>query len=243
MTARSACIGMSWIVVAILSTQSPTAARADCELLRKFNAVQANGFNVVFNLSDVVNGKASGSAYYLAGPNLDQIGGQADATFDGVRLIIDVRWHNGSIGHYEGRIDDSGHLSGATRDLQQNPRGFQARVNWVRFDSKQRFACGQARPSPSADVAKCRDYARTAVQQNGENIAMHCEFTGARWDSNAANHENWCRVVDPALPASESVARAQDLTRCRAMAQKAAEPPIAESLPRAGRDALFQVKP
>ena len=101
-----------------------TSALADCDLLRKFNAVQANGYNVVFELDDVVNGQANGSAHYLAGPDLGQVNGQADGSFDGLSLTIDVHWQNGSVGHYEGRIDPaSGRLSGATKDLGSRSLG------------------------------------------------------------------------------------------------------------------------
>lgn len=217
MIPRSFSIATSWIALAILFGLSPSSAMADCDLLRKFNAVQANGFNAVFNLSDVTNGKASGTAHYLEGPDLRQVNGQADGTFDGLSLTIDVHWENGSIGHYEGRIDPrNGHLAGATKDLTLNPSGFQAKVNWVHWESKQRFDCVEAAGvSPSAIAARCSEYVRTAVQQNDENVALNCGFTGARWDSNAANHENWCRVVASELPVSETAARADALEPCR----------------------------
>ena len=72
----------SWISLAILFALPPSTATADCDLLGKFNAVQSNGFNVVFDLSDVENGKATGSAHYFGGSDFRQVNGQADATFD-----------------------------------------------------------------------------------------------------------------------------------------------------------------
>jgi hypothetical protein len=64
MIPSSSSIATSWISLAILFALSPSTAMADCDLLRKFNAVQSNGFNVVFDLSDVENGKATGSALF-----------------------------------------------------------------------------------------------------------------------------------------------------------------------------------
>jgi hypothetical protein len=90
-------------------------------------------------------------------------------------------------------------------------------VNWVHWESKQKFNCAQeAGASPSAIAARCSEYAKTAVQQNNENAALGCGFAGARWESNAANHENWCRAVSPDLPVSETAARADALNDCRA---------------------------
>ena len=173
-------------------------------LLRKFSAVQANGFDPVFELGAVQNGKTSGPAHYLSGPDLQRFEGWANASFDGVIFTMDVRWENGPVGHYEGRIAN-GKLTGVTKDLNLNPTGFQAKANWVHWESKQTFTC---------DDARCADYARTAVAQISENVANRCGFTGARWDANA-NHETWCRAVDAALPVSETTARARDLAKTR----------------------------
>ena len=245
------------MVIVFLFALAPATAMADCDLLRKFNAVQSNGFNVVFDLSDVESGKATGSAHYFEEPDFEQVNGQADATFDGLNLTIDVHWGNGSIGHYEGRIDPgSGHLTGATKDLTLNPSGFQAKVNWVRWESKQKFNCAQeAGASPSTIAARCSEYAKTAVQQNNENVALGCGFTGARWDSSAA--ENWCRAVSPDLPVSETAARADALNDCRAQIALRGQidkkpnipagevttpvtPPPYEPLPPAGAGNLFK---
>src|SRR5262245_41411854 len=240
------------MVLVFLFALAPSTAMADCDLLRKFNAVQSNGFNVVFDLSDVENGKATGSAHYFGGEDFRQVNGQADATFDGLSLTIDVHWENGSIGHYEGRIDGSGHLAGATKDLKLNPSGFQAKANWVHWESKQKFNCAQeAGASPSTIDARCSEYARTALQQNKETAALACGFAGARWDSNAANHENWCRGAAPDVAVSETAARAEALNDCRAQialrgqsekkpnipigdVTKPVNPPPSEPLPPAG---------
>jgi hypothetical protein len=210
-------IGRKWststssIPLAILFACLSFGANADCDLLSKFNAVQANGFNVVFELDDVVDGQANGSAHYLAGPDLRQVNGQANGTFDGLSLTIDVHWENGSIGHYEGRMDPgSGQLAGATKDL--SPSG----SRWVKWSSKQHFDCvREPGASPSAIASRCGEYARTAVQQNDENVALRCGFTDARWNPNQADHENWCRGVDPAATAGETAARKAALETCR----------------------------
>ena len=262
MNRHSLVVTRSCMVLVFLFALSPSTAMADCDLLRKFNAVQSNGFNVVFDLSDVENGKATGSAHYFGDSDFHQVNGQADATFDGLSLTIDVHWDNGSIGHYEGRIDPaSGHLTGATKDLTLNPSGFQAKVNWVRWESKQKFNCAQeAGASPSTIAARCSEYAKTAVQQKNENVALGCGFTGARWDSNA-NNEDWCRAVSPDLPVSETTVRANALNDCRAQIAlrgqidkkpniptgditKPVTPAPYEPLPPAGTGSLFkQMKP
>lgn len=205
------------IALAVPIALLPTAAMSDCDLLRKFNAVQANGFNVIFELDDVVNGQARGSAHYLAGSDLGQVNGQADGSFDGLSLTIDVHWQNGSVGHYEGRIDPaSGRLAGATKDLGSDPSGFQAKANWVKWSSKQHFACVPGPGvSPSTIAASCGEYAKTAVQQNEQNIALRCGFTDARWNSNQADHENWCQGVGPDAAAKHTAARKAALDKCR----------------------------
>jgi hypothetical protein len=212
MMQRSPSIATRWIGLAILFASS-SAAAADCQawqLLRTFNAVQANGFNVVFELDDVRNGRTSGTAHFFEGSELRRINGQADATFDGTTLTIDVRWTIRRNGHYEGRIEN-GKLAGVTKDLTLNPTGFQAKMNWVHWESRQTFKCAQ-----EADDARCADYARTAVAQNKENVANRCGFTGARWYSTEEqDHKNWCMGVDAAMPVSEAAARAQDLSKCR----------------------------
>ena len=217
MLGRSSFIATSWIALAILFALSPSAAMADCDLLQKFSAVQANGVNVVFELDDVVDGRAKGSAHYLAGADLRQVNGQADGTFDGLRSTIDVRWENGAVGHYEGRIDPaSGRLAGATKDLASSPSRLPSQRTWVKWSSKQRFDCvAEPGVSPSTIAASCGEYAKTAVRQNAENVTLHCGFTDARWNSNPADHETWCRDVGPVAAGSHTAARKRDLDKCR----------------------------
>src|SRR5215467_3965146 len=74
----SISMGLITLALPLLSALLPSAASADCDLLPKFNAVQANGYNVIFELNDdVVNGQVKGSAHYLADADLHQVNGQA----------------------------------------------------------------------------------------------------------------------------------------------------------------------
>ena len=56
---------------------------------------------------------------------------------------------------------------------------------------------------------------RRAVQQNEENIALNCGFTDARWNSNRADHENWCQAVGADAAAKHTAARKTALDKCR----------------------------
>ena len=94
----------------------------------------------------------------------------------------------------------------------------------MKWSSKQHFACvPEPGISPSTIAAGCGEYAKTAVQQNEENVALRCGFTDARWNSNQADHENWCQGVGPDAAAKHTAARKVALDKCRdriAQAQK-----------------------
>ena len=73
--------------------------------------------------------------------------------------------------------------------------------------------CGGSRN----EIAKtCRAYAKTAVQQNRENIQRKCRYQGVRWLSDYDAHYGWCTDGgNHSRAAGETSTRAAMLQRCR----------------------------
>ncbi len=71
------------------------------------------------------------------------------------------------------------------------------------------------------DPGFCSAYARTAVQENNQNLRRGCGFTGPRWQSDFRVHYDWCMRQGPGsnAPAFENNARIQALASCRAPSQ------------------------
>jgi len=67
----------------------------------------------------------------------------------------------------------------------------------------------------SGSLARCRNYAREAVEQNRKNLSYGCGFTGGRWHSNENRHYNWCRSATVGQANNESRARNDQLRSCR----------------------------
>ena len=235
----SARIATSWIVLTLLLGVPSSVAAAECQAwqwLQKFNAIQDNGFSVVFDLSEVKDGKATGSAHYYADPDFRRVQGKANATFDGSVLRISVWWpQNSAMGEYRGHIDSGGNLAGVTQDLQRRGKTPNAEVYWR---SKQKFKCAQTVSPP--DGRYCNAYAGEAVAAAKEGLQLNCGFTGARWSADVGGHFDWCMSLggDHTLPNSEKAARAQGLGECRAKTPKGkiiTQPP--------GADKFFKMKP
>lgn len=92
------------------------------------------------------------------------------------------------------------------------------------------FKAGVSGGPPTTDgsgtqgnTAFCSNYANRAVQQNQQNAARRCGFSGGRWQDNYGNHYNWCLGTNTAAADSEDRARDADLARCAQGA--AAQPP------------------
>ncbi len=236
---RSALIATAWLVLASLLGLSSPATAGQCQTwqwLQKFNAIQDNGFSVVFDLSEVRDGKATGSAHYYADPDFRRVQGTANATFDGSVLRISVWWpQNSAMGEYSGHIDSGGYLAGVTQDLQRRGNAPNPEVYWR---SKQKFKCAQTASPP--DSRYCNAYAGDAVAAAKDGLQMNCGFTGARWSVDVGGHFDWCMTLagDHTLPNAEKAARAQGLGECRAKTPKGqiiTQPP--------GADKLFKMKP
>ena len=224
------------LAAAVLFGLWPSAALADCErweLLRKFNAVQENGFAVVFDMSEVKDGKVSGKAHYYTGSDFHLVEGDASGTFDGQVLDIGVWWPaNKALGRYRGHVERGGSLAGMTQDLQRRESAPNPEVRWR---SKQTFKCASGN-------RYCDAYANAAVAAAKEGLQLGCGFTGARWSADASGHLNWCNSLggDHTLPNSEKAARAQGLGDCRT---KSVRGQIMTRPPAAANDSLFKVKP
>ena len=63
-------------------------------------------------------------------------------------------------------------------------------------------------------AAYCRNYATAAVNQQRANIARRCGYRGTRWQTNYANHYNWCIRSPQSARNREHSARVSDLNRC-----------------------------
>lgn len=101
---------------------SANAGCTDWNFSNGFNAVQDNGYAVVFKMGETHNGQAFGTAHYLTGPNLDRVNGTASMTMAGVdpmgfHFQILVHWGNGSSGLYRGKVKSDGRLLGTTVDF------------------------------------------------------------------------------------------------------------------------------
>jgi hypothetical protein len=204
-----------------------------------FTQDNLGGLHLTFTLTQNGSG-LSGTAQYatVTAPNIvpkvSSTVGSANGSITGDTFKVTVNWSRSSVGVYEGHVGADGVIRGVTYDQIQPG----SRSTWT---SGQAFGCLVAAAPPASDAAssqkpspdvimhataaaRCAAYAESAVQQNDSNIISHCGFTGPRWDSNRANHENWCRVVDPALPVSETAARTAGLAAC--WQQAAAKPQL-----------------
>jgi hypothetical protein len=249
---------------------SPSAAQAACsrwDVSGDWHFVQTNGYSPRFTLRQTETG-IQGDAFYAvtaepSGPPGFQTGNEpltakasVDGALNGDSFKVTAYWDDGTTGIYTGTIGPQGRIEGSTYDAQHP----QSMANWHSdrtakcLTSAGGTSAGGVSPSsttppivggsaPANSDALCTEYAATAVKQSNENVAMRCGFAGPRWDSNAANHLNWCRAVDPALQVSENAARTQDLERCREMAQKAEDLGVVRELPGGTGNVFKQMKP
>jgi hypothetical protein len=68
----------------------------------------------------------------------------------------------------------------------------------------------------------CRSYALDAVNANQVNQLYRCSLDGNRWQSNEANHFNWCLHSPDRDIGGERFARYKELDRCSSSAGKLA---------------------
>lgn len=64
--------------------------------------------------------------------------------------------------------------------------------------------------------ANCETYGKLALQQQKENEANGCGFSGQEWSPDLKAHVAWCNGVGPDQWKVQLQARAQKLTACKA---------------------------
>lgn len=113
---------------------------------------------------------------------------------ENVRLgcgFIGPRWSNDKEGHYQWCLGTKGSFAASENTARQNDL--------------------QSCRSKSL----CHEYAKTAVQQQADNLQNACGYSGPRWSADFDHHYNWCvqgRNSDYA--ANETSQRKADLGRC-----------------------------
>jgi hypothetical protein len=204
----------------------PSGARAECShwaLKGDLRLVQSNGYAPHFFFWDLNSPVLRGQADYFypsrpGGRPDSQMVGDANGNIEGNFFKVTVTWNDNKTGVYTGTIAPTGQIEGRTYDAQRP----ESQATWYSTTTLRCLPEANASPAPAASPsansdARCAEYAKSAVQQNSENLANKCGFSGGShdWVPNQAYHEKWCRGVDPALAASETAARAQDLVKCR----------------------------
>lgn len=63
--------------------------------------------------------------------------------------------------------------------------------------------------------ANCETYGKLAIQQQQENVAEKCGFSGPEWSPDLKAHVAWCGGVGPDQWKSELQKRKQQLDACK----------------------------
>ncbi len=63
--------------------------------------------------------------------------------------------------------------------------------------------------------ANCETYGKLAIQQQQENVAEKCGFSGPEWSPDLKAHIAWCGGVGPDQWKSELQKRKQQLDACK----------------------------
>lgn len=73
-----------------------------------------------------------------------------------------------------------------------------------------------ARATQDSTGYECRQYAKKAIQQYGENLDRRCNYDGPRWNGNYDTHYQWCLGVRARNVDAETRARKDALNSCLA---------------------------
>lgn len=74
---------------------------------------------------------------------------------------------------------------------------------------------GGAMSATSAQAqATCDWYARTALEQNKQNLDRKCGLKGLSWSSDRSAHMSWCATVSPDEWKKQAQLRDQALAKC-----------------------------
>lgn len=69
---------------------------------------------------------------------------------------------------------------------------------------------------PAYAQANCDMYGKLALQQQKENVANKCGFTGPEWSPDLKAHIDWCAGVGPDQWKTQLQTRQQQLDTCKA---------------------------
>ena len=70
--------------------------------------------------------------------------------------------------------------------------------------------------SEAGAQANCDTYGKLALQQQKENEAFKCGFSGPEWSNDLKAHIDWCAGVAPDQWKIQLQTRTQKLTKCKA---------------------------
>ncbi|HML44460.1 MAG: hypothetical protein JNN24_10425 [Hyphomicrobium zavarzinii] len=70
--------------------------------------------------------------------------------------------------------------------------------------------------SGASAQANCDTYGKLAIQQQQENVALKCGFTGPEWSPDLKAHVAWCGGVGPDQWKVQLQKRKQQLDACKA---------------------------
>jgi hypothetical protein len=85
---------------------------------------------------------------------------------------------------------------------------------------------GVAPPQAQANAIDCNAYASQAIAAKGGSDSLGCGFSDGRWDSSFEQHRDWCLAnQNNGAPALETAVRTEDLQKCKAEKNAAAQGP------------------
>lgn len=67
----------------------------------------------------------------------------------------------------------------------------------------------------SVGLARCEQYAKVAVQQQKDNVALQCGFQGPEWSDDYQRHHDWCAEVEAQESGAGTKLRELALDACR----------------------------
>ena len=71
-----------------------------------------------------------------------------------------------------------------------------------------------AGPADAADVPRCNEFVKWALEDQASNVANRCNFTGRRYSSSRAELMRWCREADEGDVVSENFNRGIQIGSC-----------------------------
>ena len=94
---------------------------------------------------------------------------------------------------------------------------YQYHYSWCMHGENLKYTSKESRARQAA-IAKCicEPYAKDAIAQNKDNLALGCGYSGPRWSSGFSHHYDWCvRGGNVLLSDNEKAGRGNDLAKCK----------------------------